>query len=146
MNARTDLRALVDHIPYARFLGMQAELAGDEVTGILPYADHLVGNPHLPALHGGVIGAFMELTAVLQLTVAQGAGRQPLPIDVTVEYLRSGKPKITFARASIKRVGRRVANVQVEAWQEARGNPIAFLRGHFNVADLAERETLISAP
>lgn len=146
MSASDDLQTLLAGIPYARFLGMKAELAGDEMTGILPYAPSLIGNPVLPALHGGVIGAFIELTAVLQLSIAQGVARQPLPIDVTVEYLRSGKPMTLYARASVKRVGRRVANVQVEAWQEARGNPIAFLRGHFHVTPLEAQETLISGP
>ncbi len=132
-NGPEELEAMLARIPYARFLGLRVELAGDEMTAILPFAPHLIGNPTLPALHGGVIGAFMELTAVLQLSVAQGPARQPRPIDVTVEYLRSGRPQTTFARAAIKRVGRRIANVQVEAWQDARANPIAFLRGHFLV-------------
>jgi acyl-coenzyme A thioesterase PaaI-like protein len=138
------LQAALARIPYARFLGIRADLAGDEMTAILPFADHLLGNPVLPALHGGVIGAFMEMTAVLQLTIGQspGAGQalapQPRPIDVTVEYLRSGRPTTTFARATLKRVGRRVANVQVEAWQDARASPIAFLRGHFMVSQTDE--------
>ena len=59
--------------------------------------------------------------------------RQPRPIDVTVDYLRSGRPVDTYARAQIKRLGRRVANVHVEAWQEARDRPIAALHGHFHV-------------
>jgi len=133
-DAQITLQAALHRIPYARFLGVRAELAGDEMTGVLPYSDHLIGNYLLPALHGGVLGAFMEMTAVLQLGIAQGGARQPRPIDVTVEYLRSGRPTDTFARAEIKRVGRRVANVQVEAWQDARANPIAFLRGHFLVS------------
>jgi len=130
------LEAMLARIPYAQFLGVRAELAGDEMTAILPFSERLIGNPTLPALHGGVIGAFMEMTAVLQVSVAQGPARQPLPIDVTVEYLRSGRPVTTFARATIKRVGRRIANVQVEAWQDARANPIAFLRGHFLVTPI----------
>ena len=125
------LAALLRRIPYAQFLGMRAELAGDEMTAILPYSDRLIGNPTLPAIHGGVIGAFMEMTAVAQLSVAQGLVRQPRTIDVTIEYLRSGRPKDTFARATIKRAGRRIANVQVEAWQDTRSAPIAALHGHF---------------
>jgi len=132
------LNAMLERAPYARFLGMRADLAGDEMTAILPYSLHLIGNPSLPALHGGVIGAFMELTALAQLSIAkyptgQGLARQPRPIDVTVEYLRSGRPVDTYARAQIKRLGRRVANVQVEAWQESRARPIAALHGHFHV-------------
>jgi uncharacterized protein (TIGR00369 family) len=130
------LQAMLARVPYARFLGIRAELAGDEMTAILPYADHLIGNPTLPAIHGGVLGAFMEMTALAQLSIAQTAGgerlaRQPKPIDVTVEYLRSGRPVDTFARAQITRMGRRIANVRVEAWQAARAAPIAALHGHF---------------
>lgn len=127
------LNAMLSAIPYARFLGVRAELAGDEMTLILPFADKLIGNVNLRALHGGVVGAFMEFTALAQLSVSVGLARQARPIDVTVEYLRSGRPVTSFARAEIKRIGRRVANVRVEAWQEARGKPIASLHGHFQL-------------
>ena len=138
------LHAMLARVPYARFLGIRADLAGDEMTAILPYSDHLIGNPTLPAIHGGVLGAFMEMTALAQLSIAQTVGgerlaRQPKPIDVTVEYLRSGRPVDTFARAQITRMGRRIANVRVEAWQAARAAPIAALHGHF-LLTLAEED------
>jgi uncharacterized protein (TIGR00369 family) len=130
-DAAERLNALIAAIPYARYLGVKAELAGDEMTAILPYADLLIGNPTLPALHGGVLGAFMEMTAVAQIALLQKAARQPRTIGVTVEYLRSGRPVATYARAQIKRLGRRIANVEVEAWQETRSAPIALLHGRF---------------
>jgi uncharacterized protein (TIGR00369 family) len=130
-DAANRLSAVLGSIPYAKFIGMRAELAGDEMTAILPFADHIVGNPMLPAIHGGVLGAFMEMTALAQLSVAEPLKRQPRTIDVSIEYLRSGRPLTTFARAHIKKVGRRIANVHVEAWQEQRAAPIAALRGHF---------------
>ena len=128
---QAELDALLQRLPYARFLGVRLELHGDEMTGVLPFAEHLIGNPMLPALHGGVIGAFMEMTAIGQLLVAENLMRQPRPVDVSIDYLRSGRPVDTYARAAIKKVGRRIANVQVEAWQEARAAPIAALHGHF---------------
>lgn len=129
--AQLRLDAMLERVPYARFLGVRMELHGDEMTAVLPYAEHLIGNPVLPALHGGVIGAFMEMTAVLQLSILEAQKRQPRPVDVSIDYLRSGRPLDTYARALIKKAGRRIANVQVEAWQEARTAPIAALRGHF---------------
>ena len=129
--SQAELDALLARIPYAGFLGVRMELHGDEMTAVLPYAERLIGNPSLPALHGGVIGAFMEMTALLQLSILESLARQPRPVDVSIDYLRSGRPLDTFARALIKKVGRRIANVQVEAWQEARGAPIAALHGHF---------------
>ena len=35
----------------------------DELTAQLPYDEKLIGNPVLPALHGGAIGAFLEMLA-----------------------------------------------------------------------------------
>ena len=134
MNGNEALAAVLARIPYVAHLGVHAELAGDEMTAVLPYSEHLIGNPLLPALHGGVIGGFMELTAVIQLSIVQAQTKTPRPIDVTVEYLRSGRPMTTYARAEVKKVGRRIANVQVEAWQDVRSNPIAALRGHFLVS------------
>ena len=125
--------ALLARIPYAQFLGVKIELAGDEMTAVMPFGMHLVGNPTLPAIHGGVLGAFMEMTALAQLLLTEGQARQPRVIDVSIEYLRSGRPLTTYARAEIKKVGRRIANVHVEAWQDRRAAPIAALRGHFLV-------------
>lgn len=134
-DALAHLTQILEGIPYARFLGVRAEIAGDEMTAILPYADRLIGNPLLPAPHGGVTGAFMEMTAMAQLAVSERRERLPRPIGVTVEYLRSGKPVTTYARATVKKVGRRIANVHVEAWQEARSAPIAYLHAHFLLSD-----------
>ena len=125
------MAAFLDRLPYIRFLGIQAELAGDEMTAVLPFSPHLVGNSHLPALHGGVLGAFMEAAALCQLAVCEPGPRLPKTIDITIDYLRPGRAMTTYARADIRKAGRRIANVQVEAWQEARDKPVAALRGHF---------------
>lgn len=125
------LDAFLQRVPYVRFLGMRVELAGDEMTAVLPFSQKLIGNPMLPALHGGVIGAFMEMTALAQLSLATPARRVPKTIDITIEYLRPGRAQDTFARAILRKVGRRVANVQVEAWQESRSQPVAGMTGHF---------------
>lgn len=129
--AARQLEDFLQRVPYVRFLGMRAELAGDEMTAILPFSPHLVGNTNIPALHGGVIGAFLEMTALAQLSVTQGSAKVHKTIDVTIEYLRPGRAMTTYARADLRKVGRRVANVHVEAWQEARATPVAALRGHF---------------
>ena len=129
--AFTRVEAFLERAPYARFLGLRLELAGDEMTAILPFAPHLVGNPILPALHGGVIGAFMEMTALAQLSLVQPERRIPKTIDITIEYLRPGRAQDTFGRATLRKVGRRVANVQVECWQDSRTRPVAGMTGHF---------------
>ena len=121
---------LLVNLPFAAFLGVKLELAGDELTAHLPFAPHLIGNPMIPALHGGVIGAFMEIAAMAQLAL-RGNIDVPKPIDVNVQYLRSGKPMDSYARAVINRVGRTVASIEVTCWQEHRHHPIATLQAHF---------------
>jgi uncharacterized protein (TIGR00369 family) len=122
---------LLDRIPYARFLGLTHHLSGDELTVTMPFSDHLIGNPMLPALHGGSTAALLEMTAMAQAELRFPGERRPRIINVTVAYLRSGRPLATHARAHIHRAGRRVASVSVEAWQEERSNPIATLNAHF---------------
>ena len=125
------LEAFLERVPYVRFLGMRAELAGDEMTAILPFAPHLIGNVALPALHGGVIGAFMEMTALAQLSVVAPSPRIHKTIDITIEYLRPGKAQVIYARADVRKIGRQIANVHVEAWQDQRTKLFAQATGHF---------------
>lgn len=129
-----DMQALVEHIPYARFLGMEVDRKGNEITTILPFKDELVGNPNLPAIHGGVIGAFLELTSVIQLVYDTSCEKLPKTIDISIDYLRSGKPKPLYGRAIVTRQGRRVANVRTEVWQEEKAKPVAASHGHFLLA------------
>ena len=139
------LQKLVAGVPYIQFLGIQIDRRGDELTGVLPYAEKLIGNPMLPALHGGVTAAFLEVTAIMELTwsmiwedmeagkIADDAPRVVLPktIDFTVDYLRTGLPRDAYARARVNRSGRRYASVHVEAWQDNRTRLFAQATGHF---------------
>jgi len=126
-----EISQLVEAVPYASFLGISVVRIDGELLGHLRFGDHLIGNPLLPALHGGVIGALLESTAIFQLMWETEAIVLPKTITLTVDYLRSGRPVDTFARGILTRQGRRVANVRVEAWQEDRSRPIAVASAHF---------------
>jgi uncharacterized protein (TIGR00369 family) len=126
---------LLTTLPYARFLGLLTQREGDLLTVTMPFADKLIGNPVLPALHGGSTAAMLELTAVAQVAVLYPRLALPRPINVSVTYLRSGRPLDVHARARISKAGRRVAHVQAEAWQDDEAQPIASLSAHFLVAE-----------
>lgn len=130
----TDIEALLARIPFAGFIGMEALRLGKELTFVLRFRPHIIGNPVLPALHGGVIGAFLETACLLELIWDVALDKLPKPIDISIDYLRSGRPVDTYARAIITKRGRRVANVRAEAWQDERVRPIATLHGHFKVS------------
>lgn len=125
------LQEIVDAIPYARFLGIGVAEEGDTPLFVLRYSEDLVGNVLLPALHGGVTGAFLETVALVTLVQRIDSRYLPKTIDISFEYLRSGRPRDTYARAVITKHGRRVANVRVEAWQDDEARPIAAAHGHF---------------
>ena len=126
---------LLNTLPYARFLGLLTRQDEDQLTVTMPFADKLIGNPVLPALHGGSTAAMLELTAVAQVALLYPRLELPRPINVTVTYLRSGRPQDVYARARISKAGRRVAHVQAEAWQDDEAQPIASLSAHFLVAE-----------
>ena len=125
------LEAYLQARPYARFLGVKADDVDGALALVLPFSPHLIGNTALPALHGGVIGAIMELSALSELTLVHPRNTPHQTIDVTIEYLRPGRPQTTYVAAHLKKVGRRIANIQVEAWQDSPVQPIAAMRGHF---------------
>ncbi|HWS75433.1 MAG TPA: hotdog domain-containing protein, partial [Quisquiliibacterium sp.] len=121
---------------YVDYLGMRASRAEDGGRIFrLPFDAKLIGNPVLPALHGGVIAAFAETSAYLHLVDALPESKLPKAIDFSIDYLRSGRPVETFARCETIRVGNRVALVQTWCWQTSPAQPIALTRGHFLLAD-----------
>ncbi|MZR22227.1 PaaI family thioesterase [Sneathiella chungangensis] len=129
-----DWQPLFDIIPYFSYLGLRLENRDGSLICVLPEDKKFIGNPTLPALHGGVVGAFLESTALVHLFATQEVTRLPKIINITVEYLRSGKPVETYAEAVITKPGRRVANMRIEAWQGNRKKPIAAAHANFLVS------------
>ncbi|MFO8044326.1 MAG: PaaI family thioesterase [Halomonas sp.] len=128
-----DVAAWLLLIPYARRIGVsvEADPAGESLRFRLePHAGN-VGNVLLPALHGGVVAAFMETAATLDLMMAAREARLPRIVDLSIDYLRTARAVPTFARCSLLREGRRLANVRVSAWQERESAPVATARLHF---------------
>ncbi|HVW25260.1 MAG TPA: PaaI family thioesterase [Polyangiaceae bacterium] len=131
-----NLAALVGAVPYLEFIGFSLEASTGERLGKMTYADPLIGNPSIPALHGGTIGALLESTAIFAAFLETEALVLPKIVTITIDYLRSGRPVDTYAKASITRQGRRVVNVTAEAWQEDRAKPIARANAIFLIQPL----------
>ena len=134
MNTKADPSALIETIPYCRHLGIAVSVKDGALLLTMPFEWKLVGNPALPALHGGVIGSLLETAAIAQVMYETGGVLLPKPVDITVDYLRSGRDVTSYARARIARKGRRVMNVHAEMWQEDENKLVAALRGHFLIA------------
>src|SRR6056297_1208360 len=128
------LAALVGAMPYAQRLGVCFDRRGDELTAILPFDDRLVGNPLLPALHGGATAAFLEIASIVELAWS-GLWDEIESGRLSIADLGAGRlprlPRDAYARARVNRSGRRYASVHVEAWQDNRARPFAQATGHF---------------
>jgi len=142
------LSVIVNQVPYIDFLGVSFDRHGNQLTSTMAFHDDLIGNPMLPALHGGATAAFLEVTAIIGLAwtslwgeiesesldieaVQTGVLALPKTIDFTVDYLRPGLPRDAYARARVNRSGRQYASVHVEAWQDNRDRLFAQASGHF---------------
>lgn len=113
--------------PFARCLGIRI---GEDGTLVMPFSPKIIGNPILPAIHGGVTGAFLETTAIVGVTRELGVS-PPKPIGLTINYLRSGHALDSYANVSIVKQGRRVVAFEAQAWQDDPAKPIASAFGHF---------------
>jgi uncharacterized protein (TIGR00369 family) len=129
--AAVDIEALIAAVPYCAWLGVTARLEGGRIVLEMPFDGKLVGNPVIPAIHGGVIGSLLETAALMQAVWETKAIAFPKPVDITVDYLRTGRAVTSYASAKLARQGRRVVNVHAQMWQEDESKPVAALRGHF---------------
>lgn len=114
--------------PFARCLGIRVN---DDGTLTMPFSPKIIGNPILPAIHGGMTGAFLETTAIFGVRRELGIAALPKPIGLTVNYLRSGRALDSIANISVVKQGRRIVAFEARAWQDDADKPIATAFGHF---------------
>lgn len=135
-HAEGNYQPLLQLIPYAGLIGIQCSRQGDDLLFCLPANRDNIGNPLLPAIHGGVIAGFMELSAALYLLIFTESATIPKIIDFSIDYLRAGHFRDTYARCQLWRQGRRVTNVAITAWQGSQDEPIATARAHFKIEEI----------
>lgn len=113
--------------PYARSLGIKlSEWDGDTPIIRVDFIEAVEGRPE--HYHGGATGGLLETAgyAVLRSMLALKQREAILkPINITVQYLAAGKSRETYARGRVTKLGRRSANITVEAWQDDPDRPIA---------------------
>ena len=118
--------------PYARLLDLTIVAHEDEDLVVMPFRDDVLGRPGF--LHGGAIAGLLEFAAFSALAKALGKDQVTLkPVTITVDYMRGGVEALgdTYASARIERLGKRIANIEAQAWQQDRAKPIAAARINF---------------
>lgn len=130
---RGDVRRLAEAIPYARWMQIVPENGTGELLTRMHYHESLIGNTSLPAIHGGTLGAMLEMAAIFHLLWEIETETVPKIVNITVDYLRSARPLDVIASAKVTKQGRRMVNVFAEAWQDDRSKPVATAQAHFLV-------------
>jgi uncharacterized protein (TIGR00369 family) len=139
---KDELARLAESIPYAHWMNIAPENGTGELLTRMRFKDTLIGNTHLPAIHGGTLGALLELAAIFHLLWESDSDTVPKIVNITVDYLRSAGPRDVIAAAKVTKQGRRMVNVFAEAWQDDRSKPVASASAHFLVTSADEPPSL----
>jgi uncharacterized protein (TIGR00369 family) len=116
--------------PYALGLGFFV----DRMEGAVPvlacdFSARVVGRQGF--WHGGALSGLLEMAALSAVRAALGAEAGRLkPVNVSIQFMRGGVDKRTYAAGRIVRMGRRLVNVTAEAWQDDRTRLLATAQLH----------------
>ncbi len=112
---------------YARSLGIRVERSEDGAPVLaLDFSEIVEGRPTV--FHGGATSGLLENAGYAALRAElhrRNRQARMKPIGMTVQFLSAAKSKTSYAQGRITRLGRRNANVEVEAWQDDRSRPVA---------------------
>lgn len=116
--------------PYAALLELVEEAGEGAPALAMPFGDVVLGRPGF--VHGGALGGMMEMAAIAALRHALADDAVVLkPVNMSIDYMRGGRDRTTRATGVVRRLGRRIANVDVTAWQDDPSSPIALSRHSF---------------
>lgn len=120
--------------PYALGLGCTVDhMDGDVPVLGCDYGPRVAGRPGF--WHGGALSGLLEMAAVAAVRSALGIEMGRLkPVNVSVQFMRGGLQKRTYAVGRVIREGRRLVNVSAEAWQDDRAKPLASAQMHVMIA------------
>lgn len=129
--ANKDFIKLIQAIPYAQLIGANCIPIGNTFIFTLPKNNNNIGNPTLPAIHGGVLAGFVETAATLHVMMSTDIQRVPKIVNFSIDYLSPGRHKDTYAQCEIMREGRKIVNVSTTVWQSTKEKPIVMGRAQF---------------
>ncbi len=121
-----DLEALKqvaeEFIPFNKWLGMKVlQMSRGHVTVSIPWRPEIIGDPTIPALHGGVIGAVADAAGGIAVwTALENSVARVSTVDMRVDYLRPGRQETLVAVAHVIRSGSRLGWADVRLHHEGR--------------------------
>lgn len=128
-------------IPFNRFLGVEvAEVEEGRVRLELPFRDEFIGNPEMPALHGGVVSMLLDTAGGAAVWTRLEPTDRVSTVDLRVDYLRPARAERLAAVGSVVRLGNRVGVAELRAFHPGSDEePVAAGMGVYNVRRTRER-------
>lgn len=122
------LRTFLAQSNIANWLGFSIAEENGALRYALSFDEQHIGNPAIRALHGGAIAAFLEVAAQCELLNALPGNAAVRTVNLDIDYLASSRAQDMYGRARITRLGRRIAFVEAEGWQESKDRPVSRAR------------------
>lgn len=124
-------------VPWAHKLGFTlTKLERGRAIGLLPYREHLVGDPTSGIIHGGVVTSMLDNLCGTAVVSALDEFKSTATLDLRIDYMRpaeSGRDLI--GEAECYHYTRTVAFVRAWAYHESRDMVVATAAGSFALQD-----------
>ena len=82
-------------------------------------------------VHGGCISTFIDASMAETLNTMTEEDEQPFTIQITVNYMKPGKPGTLTSTAQVRKGGERITIVEAEVVQEEDDEVIALATGTY---------------
>ena len=82
-------------------------------------------------VHGGVVSTLVDASMAEALNTMTEEGEQPFTIQITVNYMKPGKPGALTSTAEVRKGGERITIVEAEVVQDDDEEVIALATGTY---------------
>ncbi len=82
-------------------------------------------------VHGGVISTLIDVAMAEALNTITEEDEQPFTIQITVNYMKPGKPGMLTSSAQVRKGGERITIVEAEVVQEDDDEVVALATGTY---------------
>lgn len=123
--------------PIARWLCLSVVSRGEAVLYQLTFDERHIGNPQIRAIHGGVVAAFLQLAAEIDVAARFGFPAPVRAATFSIDYMAPCQAADMTAEVRLARAARRVAFVEATAWQGEAARVVAAARGCVRLATAA---------
>lgn len=137
-----ELAGMFEETHFVRHLGMRfLSVEPGLVLMEMPFREELIGNPVLPALHGGAISSLLDTVGGACVWSRLELEDRVATLDLRVDYLRPGRPETLIARGELIRLGNRVGISDLRAYHPGReDSPVALARAAYNIRRAKDRD------